>query len=69
MAKAGPKAPARKNGATPKDRVSELARVLRKISDAYVASGGKLLNRRELEREVAERGDGASGRADPDVSR
>ena len=55
MAKAGRKAPARKNGTAPKDSASELGRALRKISDAYVASGGKLLNRRELEREVAAR--------------
>jgi hypothetical protein len=55
MAKAVRKAPARKNGAAPKDGVSELGRELRKISDAYIASGGKLLNRRELEREIAER--------------
>jgi len=37
------------------ERVSELGRVLRKISDDYLASGGKQLNRRELEREIAER--------------
>jgi hypothetical protein len=55
MAKAVRKAPARKNGAAPKDGASELGRDLRRISDAYVASGGKLLNRRELEREIAER--------------
>jgi hypothetical protein len=55
MAKAGRKAPVGKNGAAPKERVSELGRVLRKISDAYLASGGKQLNRRELEREIAER--------------
>jgi hypothetical protein len=46
---------ARKNGSHPKNGVSPLGRELRKISDAYVASGGKLLNRRELEREIAER--------------
>ena len=55
MAKAGRKAPVRKNGTAPKERVSEWGRVLRKISDAYLASGGKQLNRRELEREIAER--------------
>ena len=48
------KASATKNGAAPK-AVSELGKTLRKISDAYVAAGGKLLNRRELERELAER--------------
>jgi hypothetical protein len=55
MAKAARKTPASKNGAVPKVRVSELGRALRKISDAYLASGGKQLNRRELEREIAER--------------
>jgi len=55
MAKVVRKTPARNNGAAPKERVSELGRVLRKISDAYLASGGKQLNRRELEREIAER--------------
>ena len=55
MAKA-PKTVAKKNGAAPKERVvSELGRELRKISEAYLASGGKRLNRRELEREIAER--------------
>jgi hypothetical protein len=47
---------AKKHGAAPKERViSELGRELRRISDAYLASGGKQLNRRELEREIAER--------------
>ncbi len=55
MVKAGRKAPEKKNGTAPKGHVSELGKALRKISDAYVASGGKLLSRRELEREVAER--------------
>ena len=41
------------NGHRPK--VSKLGRELRKLRDEYVASGGKLLNRRELEREIAER--------------
>ncbi|MBI1787025.1 MAG: hypothetical protein HYR60_05655 [Acidobacteria bacterium] len=54
MARAGRKTPVKKNGATPNERVSELGRVLRKISDAYLASGGKQLNRRELERKIAE---------------
>jgi len=48
------KATGTKNGTAPKG-VSELGKALRKISDAYVAAGGKLLNRRELEREVADR--------------
>ena len=49
------KAVVTKNGTAPKKRVSELGRLLRKISDEYLASGGKQLNRRELEREIAER--------------
>ncbi len=43
-----------KNGSHPKP-ISDLGKTLRKISDAYVSAGGKLLNRRELSREVAER--------------
>lgn len=35
--------------------VSELGRVLQKLADTYAESGGKLLNRQQLEREVAER--------------
>ncbi|HYL73042.1 MAG TPA: hypothetical protein VEU96_02500 [Bryobacteraceae bacterium] len=54
MAKAVRKPPLRKNGTAPKERVSELGRALRKISDDYLASGGKQLNRRELERKIAE---------------
>jgi hypothetical protein len=49
------KASARKNGSKPPQEVSELGRVLRKLADRYEASGGKLLNRRQLEREIAER--------------
>jgi hypothetical protein len=52
----------KKNGTKPKrvnkkpeKEVSELGRVLRKLAEEYVASGGKLLSRRELEREIAER--------------
>lgn len=44
-----------KIGSKPNEEVSELGRVLRKLAGKYVASGGKLLNRRELEREIAER--------------
>ncbi|HXP83818.1 MAG TPA: hypothetical protein VN841_03825 [Bryobacteraceae bacterium] len=55
MAKAERKTPVRTNGTAPKERVSALGRALRKISDAYLASGGKQLTRRELEREIAER--------------
>ncbi len=36
-------------------KVSKLGRELRKIREEYIASGGKLLSRREIEREVAER--------------
>ena len=36
-------------------RVSKFGTELRKLAEAYAASGGKLLNRRELEREIAER--------------
>jgi hypothetical protein len=35
--------------------VSKLGREIQKLRDAYVASGVKLLNRRELEHEIAER--------------
>ena len=45
----------RKNGHSPKPPVTPLGKELRKLREKYVASGGKLLNRRELEREVAER--------------
>jgi hypothetical protein len=47
---------ANKNGRPqPERRVSKLGQQLRKLSEEYAASGGKLLNRRELEREIAER--------------
>ena len=47
---------ATKNGARPKEeRMSELGRILQKLADKHVASGAKLLTRRELEREIAER--------------
>jgi len=46
----------KKNGRPQPERpVSKLGKELRQIADEYVASGGKLLNRRELEREIAER--------------
>jgi hypothetical protein len=45
----------KRNGATPKREVSELGRILRKLAEKHAASGSKLLNRRELERELAER--------------
>jgi hypothetical protein len=55
MASAARKAPVGKSGTGPKERVSELGRLLRKISDACLASGGKQLSRREMEREIAKR--------------
>jgi len=53
-------APARKNGRRPKEKpkeetVSKLGKELQKLADEYAASGAKLLNRRELYREIAER--------------
>ena len=41
------------------DRGSDLGRKLRAISEEYVATGGRLLSREEIEREVAERGGAA----------
>jgi len=57
VAKLGLKTPARRNGRPPKEQpeISELGRELDRLRALYVASGGKLLNRRELEREIAER--------------
>jgi len=61
MARATRRPVAKKNGTKPKKvkeeakEVSELGRILRKLADEYVASGGKLLTRRELEREIADR--------------
>ena len=50
------KTTAQKNGRLqPEHRVSKLGKQLRKLAEEYAASGGKLLNRRELEREIAER--------------
>jgi hypothetical protein len=46
---------AKTNGTALKENVSEVGRILRKLAEKHAASGGKLLNRRELEREVAER--------------
>jgi hypothetical protein len=54
MVKSSRKGSANKSEVAPK-AVSDLGRVLRKISDDYVSGGGKVLSRRELEREVAER--------------
>jgi hypothetical protein len=55
MATATRKFVARKNGNARGEKVSELGRVLQRLASRYEASGGKLLNRRELEREIAER--------------
>ena len=55
MVKATQKPAVKKNGRAPNERVSELGRILQKLADKHEASGAKLLNRRELEREVAER--------------
>ena len=44
-----------KNGHSPRPPVTPLGKELQKLREKYIASGGKLLNRRELEREVAER--------------
>jgi len=50
------KTPAKDDGSPQPDRcVSKLGKQLRKLAEEYAASGGKLLNRRELEREIAER--------------
>jgi hypothetical protein len=54
MAKATDKRAAEKNGDKAKP-ISKLGKELRKIREEYIAAGGKLLNRRELEREIAER--------------
>jgi hypothetical protein len=55
MAKATRKSVTRKNGDARVEKVSEFGRVLQRLASRYEASGGKLLNRRELEREIAER--------------
>jgi hypothetical protein len=55
MAKATSKASAEKNGHKPKPTVSKLGRDLRRIREKIEASGEKMLTRRELRREIAER--------------
>ena len=55
MAKPNNKPVDQKNGHSQKPPVTPLGKELRKLREKYIASGGKLLNRRELEREVAER--------------
>jgi hypothetical protein len=60
MARAVDKATATKNGHKAKPAVSKLGRDLRRISEKIAASGEKMLTRRELEREVADRRAGNS---------
>ncbi|MDP2998514.1 MAG: hypothetical protein Q8N47_13590 [Bryobacterales bacterium] len=57
MAKPTKRASAKRNGDAPKNqaKVPELGLELDRLRARYVAGGGKLLNRRELEREIAER--------------
>jgi hypothetical protein len=55
MSKATQKPSTKRNGRAPKENVSELGRILRGLAEKHAASGAKLLNRRELEREIAER--------------
>ena len=55
MARAIDKARASKNGHKAKTVASKLGKELRRISKKIAASGEKLLTRRELEHEVAER--------------
>ena len=58
MAKATVKAAAQKNGHKAKPVVSKLGRDLRRIREKIEASGEKMLTRRELEREIANRRSG-----------
>ena len=58
MARATDKAAAPKNGHKVKPVVSKLGRELRRIREKIEASGEKMLNRRELEREIANRRSG-----------
>ena len=59
MARATHNAAAQKNGHKPKPVVSKLGRELRRIREKIEASGEKMLTRRELQREVAERRGGS----------
>jgi len=54
MARVTDKRAAEMNGDKAKP-VSKLGKELRRLREQYIASGGKLLNRRELDREIAER--------------
>jgi hypothetical protein len=55
MARATDKAAAQKNGHKAKPVVSKLGKDLRRIREKIEASGEKMLTRRQLEREVADR--------------
>jgi hypothetical protein len=55
VAKSNGKRSISKNGKTERPHISQLGKDLRKLREQYIASGGKLLNRRELDREIAER--------------
>jgi hypothetical protein len=55
MARASSSAAAPKNGDKPKPAVSKLGRELRRIREKIEASGEKMLTRRELRREIADR--------------
>jgi hypothetical protein len=54
VARSRNKRAAEKNGDKAKP-VSKLGKELQRLRERYIASGGKLLNRRELELEIAER--------------
>jgi hypothetical protein len=58
MAKHNKRSIDQKNGRSPAPPVTPLGKELRKVREKYIASGGKLLNRQELEREVADRRSG-----------
>jgi hypothetical protein len=58
MGRVTEKTAAPKNGHKPKREVSELGRELRRIREKIEASGEKMLTRRELEREIANRRSG-----------
>jgi hypothetical protein len=55
MARATDKAAAQKNGRKAEPVVSKLGKDLRRIREKIKASGEKMLTRRELEREIADR--------------
>lgn len=58
MARSTDKPAAHKNGHKAKPVVSKLGRDLRRIREKIEASGEKMLTRRELEREIADRRSG-----------